>query len=49
MTKEEGEIWKAGYDAGILETLRQHKASIAIGIAILHVLDERYQFSKEDY
>lgn len=49
MNKEEAKIWKEGYDSGCKSTLHNEGAAIKIGRAILDVLDNRYEFAKEDY
>lgn len=49
MTKEEGKIWKEGYDAGIKSALRDNAMALKMAHAILDVMDERYEFKEEDY
>ncbi len=49
MNEKETEAWKRGYDAGMKTALYQNSKALALGNAILNVLDERYEFAKEDY
>lgn len=49
MKKEEADIWRDGYEAGLKKALRDNDEAIKIGSAILDVLDNRYEFSKEEY
>ncbi len=49
MTKEQSKYWKQGFDAGVEEIRRQEGKAIMLGNAIIAVLDERYEFQKEDY
>lgn len=45
----ENEIWRKGYDLGMKNALQQNSQALAIGNAILAVLDNRYEFAKTDY
>ncbi len=47
-TKEDSD-WRRGYNLGVQTAMRQNDIAIKIGRAILDALDERYEFSKEDY
>lgn len=46
---KEDVAWRKGYDLGIQTALRQNDEAIKIGLAILAVLDNRYEFSQKDY
>ena len=46
-TKEEGEIWKAGYEAGIKEVERTKGGAIKIGEVIMEVMYKRFQTVEE--
>ena len=41
--------WREGYDMGFKAAQRENDEAIRIGDAILRVLDERYEYKKEDY
>jgi hypothetical protein len=43
------EEWRKGYDCGVKNTLHQNRIALRLGEAILAILDERYEFAKEDY
>lgn len=47
--KEVAETWRKGYDLGTRNALEKNSAALQIGNAILAVLDNRYEFAKEDY
>lgn len=41
--------WQKGYEAGANMVLREHGNAMKLGKAILDVLDDIYEFKKEDY
>ena len=47
--KEFDDEWRKGYDIGFKAAMREHDEAVKIGNAVLDVLDNRYQFKKEDY
>lgn len=49
LSKEENDIWRVGYDMGMKNALEKNSIALQIGNSILSVLDERYEFRKEDY
>ncbi len=43
------EEWRKGYELGVKVTLKDNSQAIKLGEAIISVLDNRYEFQKEDY
>lgn len=49
LSKEENDIWRVGFQMGSEQALRDNDIALQIGRSILSVLDNRYEFVKENY
>jgi hypothetical protein len=47
--KKSTSLWKDGFEIGVKTALRDNDTAIKLGLAMLEILDRRYEPKKEDY